>query len=92
MDGKAICPECELRALQSQMTKERVEALAAKMAYTEGVSATEAVYRKRIDICTACPALVSGMMCSHCGSYVAFRARIAGAVCPYPGENRWNAV
>lgn len=50
--------------------------------------ASEAVYRRRLAACDACPGLRYGTTCRHCGCLVAVRARLADAACPAPTP-RW---
>ncbi|MCR5763611.1 MAG: DUF6171 family protein [Treponema sp.] len=84
-----FCPECEIRELQSQVTKERIENDIANMVYVPGVTAPEYIYKKRLEACKACNSLQAEIMCSECGSYVAYRARMLSATCPYPGKDKW---
>ena len=85
----AYCPQCELRALQAALTPERIRAQAAQMAAKAGVTAPAAEYERRLAVCGACPRLQGGVLCAECGSYVAYRARLLAATCPYPGKNKW---
>ena len=86
---KVFCPECEIRALQAKITKDRIQADVAKMVYVQGITAPEDVYKKRLEICAGCPSLKSEIMCAECGSYVAYRAKMLSSTCPYPGNNKW---
>ena len=87
---KKFCPECEIRKLQSQITKDRIEDDIAKMEYVPGVTTPEDIYRKRLETCSTCSSLQAEILCSECGSYVAYRARMISATCPYPGNNKWQ--
>lgn len=89
-DEKGFCPECELRALQSQITEERIQEIVDKMAFAEGITTPQDEYERRLSICRECPSLSAKIMCSECGSYVAFRAHNLSGTCPYPGNNKWK--
>jgi hypothetical protein len=39
---------------------------------------------RRLALCGACPDLLYGSTCRHCGCLVEVRARIAGYACPAP--------
>ena len=82
------CPECELRAIQSSITKESLEREVSAMKYVQGITAPENQYKNRLDICEKCSALVSQIMCSECGAYVLFRAKNKKSSCP---RAKWAA-
>lgn len=90
MSEKAFCPECEIRELQSAISRESIEKAVSKMARIEGVTTEEGEYERRLLICKSCPSLRSEIMCAECGSYVAYRARIISSTCPYPGCDKWK--
>ena len=85
---KQPCPECELRAIQSSITKESLEREVSAMKYVQGITAPENQYKNRLDICEKCSALVSQIMCSECGAYVLFRAKSKKSSCP---RAKWAA-
>lgn len=85
---KQPCPECELRAIQSSITKESLEREVSAMKYVQGITAPENLYKNRLDICEKCSALVSQIMCSECGAYVLFRAKNKTSNCP---RAKWAA-
>jgi hypothetical protein len=91
MADKPFCPECEIRAMMGRVSKESIEASVAKMARLEGVTTEEDEYRRRLEICASCPSLRADIMCAECGSYVAYRARIASSTCPAPDGDKWKA-
>ena len=86
------CPQCEIRAQLAAFTPERIRALADAEAYQEGITAAPALYEKRLRTCAACPHLKSGVLCADCGSYVAFRAKLKAATCPFPGTDKWETA
>ena len=83
-----FCPECEIRELQTRITKEKIEHDIANMVHVDGVTTPDHVYEKRIETCRSCSSLQAEILCSECGSYVAYRAKILSATCPYPGKNK----
>ena len=91
MQEKAVCPECEIRALQASVTKESIASSVAKMARVQGVTTGDAEYSRRLSVCESCPSLKGEILCAECGSYVAYRARILNATCPFPGQDKWKA-
>lgn len=74
-----------------RITKESIEASVARMAKLEGVTTEEGEYKRRLAVCEDCPSLRDGILCAECGSYVAYRARIANSCCPFPGGDKWKA-
>ncbi len=91
MQDKAYCPECEIRELQSKITKESIEKSVSKMASVQGVTTEDEEYKRRLSICASCPSLRSEILCAECGSYVAYRARIVASSCPFPGNDKWKS-
>lgn len=51
--------------------------------------ADEAPRRERLRLCRACPDLLYGTTCFHCGCLVAVRACLADKHCPRPGGRSW---
>ena len=90
MQEKAVCPNCEIQAMMGRITKESIEASVAKMARRDGVTTEEEEYKRRLAVCEGCPSLRDGILCAECGSYVAYRARIASSTCPFPGGDKWK--
>ena len=88
----AYCPQCELRAMQAVLTPERIRAQVAAMGAQPGVTAPPAEYERRLAVCAACPRLQGGVLCAECGSYVAYRARLQNARCPFPASDKWRAA
>ena len=72
------------------MTPERIRAMVADMAFVEGVNSPPDEYERRLAVCAGCPALVAGTQCGYSSYYVAFRARVLSAGCPFPGGDRWR--
>ncbi len=83
------CPECELRELQSKITRQSIEESVSKMAFVKGINTPAAEYERRLSICMDCPSLRSQIMCAECGTYVAYRARILSAKCPSADGDKW---
>ena len=90
MQEKAICPNCEIKAMMGRITKESIEASVAKMARLDGVTTEEGEYKRRLAVCEGCSSLRDGILCAECGSYVAYRARIVSSTCPFPGGDKWK--
>lgn len=81
MNSKPFCPECENHNVVFNMTAED----AIEMAMNQKPSSddvSEKIYKKRLKICSTCKSLLGGMTCSHCGCFVAFRAKHKTSVCP----------
>ncbi len=76
--------------MMGRITKESIEASVAKMARRDGVTTEEGEYKRRLAVCEGCPWLREGIRCAECGSYVAYRARIASSTCPFPGGDKWK--
>lgn len=89
-EQKGFCPECEIRALQSAITPEKIRMIVSQMAFVDGVTTPDPLYVKRVAVCSKCPCLKAEILCSECGSYVAYRAKILRATCPFPGTDKWK--
>lgn len=50
---------------------------------------SEDIYRERLTSCHACPSLLYGTTCSHCGCIVRVRAKLSVKHCPNPGAPAW---
>jgi hypothetical protein len=84
------CIRCELEKLQSLITPEYIANVVDNLPEEEGVTADKVEYERRMKICGACGAFTGGMLCTHCGSYSAYRAHVLAGTCPYPGNNKWK--
>ena len=89
MKTSSYCPKCEINALESLLTPENILHEVEKMAYVEGVTTPSAEYERRLKVCASCSSLNGKTTCAYSGSLVAFRAKILGAGCPFPGEDKW---
>lgn len=92
MAEKSFCPECELHELMAANTPEKIAEVISKMPFIEGVTAPQHVYEQRLAVCRTCPSFKAEMMCAECGTYVAYRARTVASTCPFPGNNKWQAL
>jgi predicted Zn-ribbon and HTH transcriptional regulator len=52
-------------------------------------AAEKTEYSRRLTICKACPSLVYGTTCRHCGCLVHARALTKASRCPNPGDAKW---
>ncbi|MCH5295326.1 MAG: hypothetical protein J1F14_05440 [Treponema sp.] len=90
MQETDFCPRCERLALQRLLTPDNIMRDISSMAYVEGVTTPSNEYEKRLGTCFSCEALQGRTTCAHSGSLVAYRAKIMGASCPYPGKDKWR--
>lgn len=90
MEDKTFCPECEIHSMKTEITQEKILEIVNKMAYVEGVTTPDEIFRNRLEICKSCTSLQNKIMCMECGSYIAFRAHNLSSTCPYPGCNKWE--
>ena len=77
-----VCKRCLLSRMSAeafQNIKENIELI------PDEKKADEALYKKRLEICTECDCLINGM-CSKCGYFVEMRAAFAVSRCPH--ENK----
>ena len=88
-DSASFCPQCALRELQAALTPERIQAQALSMQARDGITTLPDEYERRLSVCARCERLQGSVLCAECGSYVAYRARLSAATCPYPGGSRW---
>lgn len=87
MHSRSFCPRC----LLSQTPEgEALAALIAQWidAIPESRRADEALLRRRLERCDACPHLAAGL-CALCGCYVEYRAAQLHQRCPDVPE-RWE--
>ena len=73
------CRKCLLSELSDQSLYEQVRKTIAAIPEEQRCSDRE--YRRRLEICRQCDALLSGM-CRECGCYAEVRAARIGARCP----------
>jgi len=86
--GRPLCRACEAAI---RMTREQIRALAVKLRLDNSQqTATNEVYRCRLDMCEFCEALLSGATCAHCGYIVPLRAMQPARGCPHPVGLRWQ--
>ncbi|MCL2127676.1 MAG: DUF6171 family protein [Treponema sp.] len=69
---------------------EQAAELAAAIPIAPSLRAAAEVYAARLEKCGDCGSLREGVLCSWCGCFVRFRARIKGSCCPDPKGDRWN--
>lgn len=87
----APCPSCAAREMQTgRLTKESLEAHVASLVYVPGFSADADLYKMRLEVCSHCVALQGGMFCAYSATYVSYRAKMLGASCPFPQNDKWK--
>jgi hypothetical protein len=84
--AQADCPYCG-EALD--LSPEKVARLVEEIPLARELRVDSEVLKERLAVCRNCRDLRGELICSHCGCFVLFRARIAKSYCPYPGGNRW---
>ena len=82
------CPRCGLGP--DLFNPERIAILAAEIRIDPSLAAEKEVYETRLEACGKCEALREGVLCSHCGCFVLFRARPKKSSCPHPEGDRWQ--
>lgn len=84
-------PSCKGCSATVRLSPEEAEAAFARLRLPKGTPlSTDAVYARRISLCTQCAELEYGTTCSQCGCLVQIRARLAADGCPHPGGSRWR--
>jgi len=71
-------------------TPEKISALAAEIKLEASLAAEEEVLQKRLAVCSECEALREAVLCSYCGCFILFRARVAKGYCPHPLGDKWK--
>ena len=85
--GRPPCRACEAAI---DMTREQIRALAEKLRFDDTQQpATDEEYKRRLDACESCEALLGGATCAHCGCIVPLRAMQLARGCPHPEGPRW---
>lgn len=80
------CKRCLLRQAAEDDTFRDIQAQIDKIA--PGERAEEDRYRQRLEACTNCDQLISGV-CMKCGCYVEFRAAFKNMKCPNVKDRKW---
>lgn len=80
------CKRCLLRQAAEEDTYRDIQARIGRLSPEE--KAEEALYRHRLEACTECDQLLSGV-CMKCGCYVEFRAAFKTMKCPNVKARRW---
>ena len=83
-----FCPHCGTG--QEFFSPEKVAALVTEIKLDPSLAAEKDVHEKRLKACGKCDALRDEVLCSHCGCFVLFRARLAKSYCPHPIGDRWK--
>jgi hypothetical protein len=56
------------------------------------LAAEESVFNQRLEKCDKCEALREQVLCSYCGCFVMFRARVDKSYCPHPKGDKWTGL
>lgn len=83
------CPRCIRDSELSAITVAYLEEVASAIPEDKENMVAKTVYKKRLDECLKCDALVDSVMCSWCGCYVILRAKFKKNKCPYPKSDKW---
>lgn len=73
--------------LQKDQMYEKIAEYVANLEPEE--CAGDAVYEKRLEICSQCEELMGGLTCKLCGCFVLARAKKKSQKCPKPGKRMW---
>ena len=84
------CPRCNQDT--DSFTPEKIAKWLSEVHIDPSRAADETVYKKRLDVCAKCGALMKQVMCSHCGCIVMFRARPVKSRCPHPEGDKWADI
>lgn len=87
MSGAAACKGCGVTIRVPEREVRRI--LDAYLAEHPQAVAADGEYARRLSCCRACPELLDGTTCRHCGCLVAVRAKLAAQECPDPAGSRW---
>ena len=77
-----LCPHCGFG--QEFFGPEKIAALVAEIKLDPSHAAEKDVYEKRLKTCGECDALRNEILCSHCGCFILYRARLAKSYCLIP--------
>ena len=80
------CKRCLLRQAAEEDTFRDIQTQIDKIAPEERTE--EGLYAKRLEACTDCDQLISGV-CMKCGCYVEFRAAFKSMKCPNVKDRKW---
>jgi hypothetical protein len=84
--AQADCPYC---GETPDLSPEKVARLVEEIPLARELRADLDVLQERLAVCHGCEYLRGEVLCSHCGCFVLFRARIAKSYCPCPGGDLW---
>ena len=84
------CVRCEPAGQGNDFfTPEKIAQMLSEIPIAPAVAAEETVFNARLEACNKCDSLREQVMCSHCGCFVMFRARLVKNRCPHPAGNKW---
>jgi hypothetical protein len=83
-----FCPRCGLEP--GFFSPEKIAALVAEIKLDPSLATEKDAYEKRLKACGECDALRSEVLCSYCGCFILFRARVSKSHCPHPIGDRWK--
>jgi hypothetical protein len=81
--------DCSCCGKTLDLSPEKVARLVEDIPLAQGLQADLNILQKRLAVCYGCKDLRGDVLCSHCGCFVLFRARIAKSYCPHPGGDLW---
>lgn len=87
---KKPCPRCIKESELPVITTKYLEEVASAIPEDKENMVEKDIYRKRLNSCFKCDALVDSVMCSWCGCYVILRAKFKKNCCPYPKTDKWQ--
>lgn len=89
-----LCPRCETDAgfLNLVLTPDKIDTLVKEIPLSESLAADSELCRNRLSVCGTCESLSEEVLCSHCGCFVQFRARIEKSYCPNPSGDKWSNI
>ena len=82
------CPHCGQEL--GLFSPEKIAVLVSEIKLDPSLVAKKEINEKRLKACDECDALRDEVMCSHCGCFILFRARLAKSYCPHPAGDRWK--
>ena len=81
--------ECRRCLLNLEAERSVIDAINEKIAsLSEKEKTSDSLYRERLDLCTKCDHLISGV-CMKCGCYVELRAAFKSQGCPNVKDRKW---
>lgn len=87
MENKPLCKACSATV---HVADEEISKAIERLAKLKGMKFVEdALYERRLEICSECQYLEYDTTCLQCGCIVQIKAKLPDSYCPFPKNKKW---